>query len=143
MFLWVKVSFHSTMKNSYVSFIILRSEERLRRLQLMDEGVAQLFSYEMGARKVVGTVGALQFEVLQHRLLNEYGAKVQFSPVNIYKACWISGSDSEVDAFVKDKYRYIARDKEGKLVFMAETRAWLQMVQDNFPEVAFHFISEF
>ena len=112
-------------------------------LQLMDEGVAQLFSYEMGARKVVGTVGALQFEVLQHRLLNEYGAKVQFSPVNIYKACWISGSDSEVDAFVKDKYRYIARDKEGKLVFMAETRAWLQMVQDNFPEVAFHFISEF
>lgn len=112
-------------------------------LQLMDEGVAQLFSYEMGARKVVGTVGALQFEVLQHRLLNEYGAKVQFSPVNIYKACWISGSDSVVDAFVKDKYRYIARDKEGKLVFMAETRAWLQMVQDNFPEVEFHFISEF
>lgn len=112
-------------------------------LQLMDEGVAQLFSYEMGARKVVGTVGALQFEVLQHRLLNEYGAKVQFSPVNIYKACWISGSDSDIDAFVKDKYRYIARDKEGKLVFMAETRAWLQMVQDNFPEVEFHFISEF
>lgn len=112
-------------------------------LQLMDEGVAQLFSYEMGARKVVGTVGALQFEVLQHRLLNEYGAKVQFSPVSIYKACWISGSDSEVNAFVKDKYRYISRDKEGKLVFMAETRAWLQMVQDNFPDVEFHFISEF
>ena len=112
-------------------------------VQLMDEGVAQLFSYEMGARKVVGTVGALQFEVLQHRLLNEYGAKVQFSPVSIYKACWISGPEAEVDAFVKDKYRYIARDKEGKLVFMAETRAWLQMVQDNFPEVTFHFISEF
>ena len=111
--------------------------------QLMDEGVAQLFTYEMGARKVVGTVGALQFEVLQHRLLNEYRATVQFQPVNIYKACWIAGEEEKVDAFVKDKYRYIARDKEGKLVFIAETRAWLQMVQDNFPDITFHSISEF
>lgn len=113
-------------------------------LQLMDEGVAQLFTYEMGNRKVVGTVGALQFEVLQHRLQHEYNAKAQFVPVNIHKACWISSADrTKLDAFVKDKYRYIAKDKEGKLVFMAETKAWLQMVQDNFPEITFHFISEF
>ena len=113
-------------------------------MQLMDEGVAQLFSYEMGTRKVVGTVGALQFEVLQYRLQNEYGAKVQFAPVNIYKACWIHAEDeTKLNDFVKDKYRHIAKDKEGKLVFMAETRAWLQMVQDNFPDVQFHFISEF
>ncbi|MEQ8879904.1 MAG: EF-Tu/IF-2/RF-3 family GTPase, partial [Cyclobacteriaceae bacterium] len=112
--------------------------------QLMDEGVAQLFTYEMGARKFVGTVGALQFEVLQHRLLNEYKASARFEAVNIYKACWISAKDSsKLDAFVKDKYRHIARDKEGKLVFMAESKAWLQMVQDNFPEIEFHFISEF
>ncbi len=112
--------------------------------QLMDEGVAQLFSYEMGSRKVVGTVGALQFEVLQHRLLHEYNAKVRFDSVNIYKACWISSSDQvKLDAFVKDKFRHIAKDKEGKLVFMAESKAWLQMVQDNFPEINFHFISEF
>lgn len=111
--------------------------------QLMDEGVAQLFTFEMGSRKVVGTVGALQFEVLQYRLLNEYGANAKFESVNIYKACWISGDDDKVDAFVKDKYRHIAKDKEGKLVFMAETKAWLQMVQENFPDVQFHFISEF
>ena len=112
--------------------------------QLMDEGVAQLFTYEMGARKVVGTVGALQFEVLQHRLLNEYKASARFEAVNIYKACWISAKEqSKLDAFVKDKYRHIARDKEGKLVFMAESKAWLQMVQDNFPDIEFHFISEF
>ncbi len=113
-------------------------------LQLMDEGVAQLFSYELGSRKVVGTVGALQFEVLQYRLQHEYGAKVQMSPVNIYKACWISApKKADLDAFVKDKFRYIAKDKDGKLVFMAESKAWLQMVQDNFPEIQFHFTSEF
>jgi len=112
--------------------------------QLMDEGVAQLFTYEMGSRKVVGTVGALQFEVLQYRLLNEYNAKVSFSPINIYKACWIDASDKNIlEAFVKDKYRHIAKDKEDKLVFMAESKSWLQMVEDNFPNIQFHYISEF
>jgi len=112
--------------------------------QLMDEGVAQLFTYEMGTRKVVGTVGALQFEVLQYRLLNEYNAKVSFSPINIYKACWIDASDKNIlEAFVKDKYRHIAKDKEDKLVFMAESKSWLQMVEDNFPNIQFHSISEF
>ena len=112
--------------------------------QLMDEGVAQLFSFEMGSRKAVGVVGNLQFEVIQHRLKNEYGASCTFAPMNLYKACWISSKDKKkLDEFVKSKYRHIARDKDDKLVFMAETKAWLQMVQDNFPDIAFHFTSEF
>ena len=112
--------------------------------QLMDEGVAQLFTYEMGARKVVGTVGALQFEVIQHRLKHEYNASCDFVGTSLYKACWITAtSKKKLDEFVNSKFRYIARDKDGKLVFMAETRAWLQMVQDNFPDIQFHFTSEF
>jgi peptide chain release factor 3 len=112
--------------------------------QLMEEGVAQLFTYELGKRKAVGTVGALQFEVIQFRLKNEYGATVQFQPQNIYKACWISSKDQrKLNEFVDSKHRHIARDKDGKLVFMAESRAWLQMVQDNFPDISFHFTSEF
>ncbi len=46
--------------------------------QLMDEGVAQLFTLEMNGRKVVGTVGALQFEVIQYRLEHEYGGKCSY-----------------------------------------------------------------
>lgn len=112
--------------------------------QLMDEGLAQLFTFELGSRKVVGVVGMLQFEVMQHRLKNEYNATVRFDPINLYKACWISSKDpKQLDAFVKDKFRHIAKDKEGKLVFMAESRAWMQMVQDNFPDIEFHFVSEF
>ncbi len=138
-------SFSPELFREVINLDAMKSKQLEKGLnQLMDEGVAQLFTYEMGARKVVGTVGALQFEVLQYRLLNEYGANVKFEGVNIYKACWISSEDSsKLDAFVKDKYRHIAKDKEGKLVFMAETKAWLQMVQDNFPEIEFHFISEF
>jgi peptide chain release factor 3 len=112
--------------------------------QLMDEGVAQLFSYEMGARKVVGTVGQLQFEVIQYRLKHEYGATCNFSPMSLYKACWItSNNKKKMDEFIKSKYRHIAKDKDGKLVFMAETRQWLLMVQENFPDIQFHFTSEY
>lgn len=112
--------------------------------QLMEEGVAQLFTYELGSRKVVGTVGALQFEVIQHRLKHEYGASCDFMSMNLYKACWISSSDrKKLNEFVASKQRHIAKDKDGKLVFMAESRSWLTMVQDNFPEIEFHFTSEF
>ncbi|MTI22807.1 peptide chain release factor 3 [Fulvivirga sp. RKSG066] len=112
--------------------------------QLMEEGVAQLFSYELGARKVVGTVGALQFEVIQHRLKNEYNASCDFMPMNLYKACWIHSTDKKkLNEFIDSKFRHIAKDKDGKLVFMAESKAWLSMVQDNFPEIEFHFTSEF
>jgi len=113
-------------------------------LQLMEEGVAQLFTYELGNKKVVGVVGALQFEVIQFRLKNEYTASVQFAGQNIYKACWISSKNSKkLQGFIDSKQRHIARDKDGKLVFMAESKGWLQMVQENFPEIQFHFTSEF
>ncbi|MEM6642187.1 MAG: peptide chain release factor 3 [Bacteroidota bacterium] len=138
-------SFSPEMFREVINLDAMKSKQLEKGLsQLMDEGLAQLFTYELGARKVVGTVGALQFEVLQHRLLNEYGANARFESVNVFKACWISAEESgKLDAFVKDKQRHIARDKEGQLVFMAESKAWLQMVQDNFPEISFHFISEF
>jgi peptide chain release factor 3 len=112
--------------------------------QLMDEGVAQLFTYELGSKRVVGTVGALQYEVIQYRLENEYGAKCQFVSQKIYKACWIDSSDKKkLKEFVDSKYRHIAKDKDGKLVFMAESKSWLQMVEENFPDITFHFTSEF
>jgi peptide chain release factor 3 len=44
----------------------------------MDEGVAQLFTLEMNNRKIIGTVGALQYEVIQYRLEHEYGAKCTY-----------------------------------------------------------------
>ena len=112
--------------------------------QLMEEGLAQLFTYELGSRKVVGTVGVLQFEVIQYRLKNEYGATADFVSTPLYKACWISSDNKQkLDEFIKSKQRHIAKDKDGKLVFMAESKAWMRMVEDNFPEINFHSTSEF
>ena len=63
--------------------------------QLMDEGVAQLFTLEMNGRKVIGTVGALQYEVIQYRLEHEYGAKCTYENLNVHKACWVEPEECE------------------------------------------------
>lgn len=112
--------------------------------QLMDEGVAQLFTKEEDNRKIIGTVGALQFDVIQYRLEHEYGAKVQYEPVNLHKACWISCDDEKaLKEFLHRRRRDMARDKHDRLVFLAESAWALKMAQENHPKVQFHFKSEF
>ena len=138
-------SFSPEIFKEVINLDAMKSKQLEKGLkQLMEEGVAQLFTFELGARKAVGTVGNLQFEVIQYRLKHEYGASCKFVPMNIYKACWISSDDPQkLTAFIASKQRHIAKDKDGKLVFMAESKAWLQMVQENFPDIDFHFTSEF
>ena len=112
--------------------------------QLMDEGVAQLFVNQFNNRKIIGTVGQLQFEVIQYRLENEYNAKCKWEPVSLYKACWIESEDEEeLEAFKKRKYQYMAKDKEGRDVFLADSGYVLQMAQEDFKKIKFHFTSEF
>ncbi len=112
--------------------------------QLMDEGVAQLFVNQFNGRKLIGTVGQLQFEVIQYRLLHEYGAQCRWEPLSLYKACWIESDDNEtLEAFKKRKHQFMATDREGRDVFLADSNYVLQMAQSDFPEIKFHFTSEF
>ncbi len=112
--------------------------------QLMDEGVAQMFVNQFNNRKIIGTVGQLQFEVIQYRLENEYNAKCRWEPVHLYKACWIESDDAEeLAAFKKRKYQYMAKDKDGRDVFLADSGYVLQMAQEDFKHIKFHFTSEF
>ncbi len=112
--------------------------------QLMDEGVAQLFVNQFNGRKIIGTVGQLQFEVIQYRLENEYNARCRWEPLSLYKACWIESDDpEELEAFKKRKYQFMARDREGRDVFLADSNYVLQMAQNDFKHIRFHFTSEF
>jgi len=112
--------------------------------QLMNEGVAQLFVNQFNNRRIIGTVGQLQFEVIQYRLEHEYNAKCRWEPVHLYKACWIEADDAqELDNFKKRKYQYIAKDTEGRDVFLADSSYVLEMAQQDFKHIKFHFTSEF
>tara|TARA_B110000967_G_scaffold209440_1_gene265654 strand:+ start:522 stop:2114 length:1593 start_codon:yes stop_codon:yes gene_type:complete len=114
--------------------------------QLMDEGVAQLFVLEMNGRRVIGTVGALQYEVIQYRLEHEYGAKCTYENLNVHKACWVEPENiksEEFKEFKRVKQRYLAKDKQGQLVFLADSAFTIQMTQSKYPSVKLHFTSEF
>lgn len=112
--------------------------------QLMDEGVAQLFTNQFNGRKIIGTVGQLQFEVIQYRLLHEYGAQCRWEPINLYKACWIESENKEQLAeFKKRKAQYMAHDKDGRDVFLADSGYVLTMAQQDYQDIKFHFTSEF
>ena len=111
---------------------------------LTDEGVAQLFTNQFNGRKIIGTVGQLQFEVIQFRLEHEYAAKCRFEPLQMYKACWIESDNLKMLAEFKNrKHQKMAKDKLGRDVFMADSQFILQMAQDEFKDIKFHFTSEF
>lgn len=114
--------------------------------QLMDEGVAQLFTLEMNGRKVIGTVGALQYEVIQYRLEHEYGAKCSYETFPAFKACWVAPENpknEEFLEFMRVKQKFMAKDKYGQLVFLADSEFSIQMTQQKYPSVKLHFTSEF
>ncbi len=115
--------------------------------QLMDEGVAQLFILELNGRKIIGTVGALQFEVIQYRLEHEYGAKCSYENINIFKACWIGqtsvNSEKEFLDFKKLKHKFLAKDKRGNLVYLADSKFSLELAQQKYSSLKFHQKSEF
>ncbi len=112
--------------------------------QLMNEGVAQMFINQFNNRRIIGTVGQLQFEVIQYRLEHEYNAKCRWEPVHLYKACWIESDDAdEMENFKKRKYQYMAKDIEGRDVFLADSSYVLSMAEQDFKHIKFHFTSEF
>lgn len=112
--------------------------------QLTDEGVAQLFTQQPGNRRFVGAVGELQFEVIQYRLLHEYGASCRFEPINMTRACWLrSTNQQKLEDFIRFKHSNVVYDKDGHIVYLAPSDWFLKMERENNPEIEFHFNSEF
>ena len=111
--------------------------------QLTDEGVAQLFTQFGGNKKIIGCVGDLQFEVIQYRLLNEYGAACEFRVLPFYKACWLTSTDQQkLDEFLRFKQANSAEDKDGNPVYLAQSEWFLNTEIQNNPAIKFHFTSE-
>ncbi len=111
--------------------------------QLTDEGVAQLFTQFGGTKKIIGCVGELQFEVIQYRLLQEYGAAVEFRSLPFYKACWLTSEDQKkLDDFLRFKQQNSGEDKDGNPVYLAQSEWFLNTEISNNPDIQFHFSSE-
>jgi len=105
---------------------------------LTDEGLAQLFVQNYGNKKVVGVVGELQFDVLKYRLLNEYGASIDFVTMPAYKAFWLKYENkNDIQDLLNIRSHSLYNDKNGNLVFIADTDFSLKMAMDKNPNVKF------
>ncbi|RAP39042.1 peptide chain release factor 3 [Candidatus Marinamargulisbacteria bacterium SCGC AAA071-K20] len=110
--------------------------------QLCEEGVAQLF-INQDSKRIIGCVGALQYEVIQYRLENEYNAKCRFDPLNYTKATWITAEDPTViKDFARSRYSQIVTDSEQRNVYLAETKWSLEREIREQAAITFHFSSE-
>ncbi len=111
--------------------------------QLTEEGVAQLFVQQPGNRKIVGTVGELQFEVISFRLEHEYGAKAAFRMLTFKRSSWVTSTDKKkLGEMMQRRAHNIATDKEGNPVFLADNDFMINLAKRDFPDVEFHTTSE-
>jgi peptide chain release factor 3 len=127
---------------------LVNTSEKAKQLekgvkQLCDEGVAQLFMQDQGRKKIIGTVGQLQFDVIQYRLIHEYGADCIFRPLNIFKACWITSENrKQFDEFVNYKADLIGYDKNDNPVYFAESEWMINYYIKQYPDIKFHYTSD-
>ena len=105
--------------------------------QLAEEGATQLFRPLANNDLILGAVGTLQFDVVAHRLENEYDVDVAFEPCEYSTARWLRGSDTDLKQLT-DKYGYnVALDGANEYVYLAPTRVNLQLTEERFPDVRF------
>lgn len=112
-------------------------------MQLTDEGLAQLFVQQPGNRKIIGTVGELQYDVIKFRLQHEYGAKCDFMSLRFIKACWLRCENKkDLQNFMNSWSGSIAFDKSNNPVFLAESEWMLKIAGEANPGIQFHRSSE-
>jgi peptide chain release factor 3 len=126
----------------------LKDPLRMKALQkglqeLCEEGASQLFKPLANNDLIVGAVGVLQFDVVAHRLKNEYNVECVFENVNVATARWVESADEKKFAeFQKKAHDNLAVDGDGNLAYIAPTRVNLELTIERWPEVEFHSTRE-
>jgi peptide chain release factor 3 len=127
---------------------ILKDPLRMKALQkgldqLCEEGATQLFRPLKNNDLILGAVGILQFEVVAHRLKNEYGVECQFESVTVATARWVECEDNAmIERFRTRAHENLGEDQGGSLVYIAPTRVNLDLAIEKWPEIEFHSTRE-
>ena len=128
--------------------VVLKNPLRTKQLQqglaqLGEEGAIQVFKPEMGGNMLLGAVGQLQFEVVQHRLKGEYDADIRLEGSQYTGARWISAdSAAELREFVNAYPQRMAKDAADTLAFLCTSPYDVRLAQERFPKIHFHPLRE-
>ncbi|TGG90366.1 peptide chain release factor 3 [Natronospirillum operosum] len=112
-------------------------------VQLAEEGAVQVFRPLRNNDLIVGAVGALQFDVVVHRLRTEYKVEALYESINVATARWVmADSERELEKFRDKAYDNLALDGANNLTYIAPTMVNLQLAIERHPEVRFLAIRE-
>jgi len=121
---------------------VLKDPLKLKALQkglaqLCEEGATQLFKPLRNNDLILGAVGPLQFEVVEHRLRDEYKADCVFEPIKVATARWVEGDDKMLEDFQKKAHDNLALDHGQSLVYIAPTKVNLNLTEERWPDLRF------
>jgi peptide chain release factor 3 len=128
--------------------VILKNPLRTKQLQqgldqLGEEGAIQVFKPEAGGAMLLGAVGQLQFEVVQHRLKAEYDCDVRLESCQYTSARWITADTSaELREFTYAYPQRMATDAANALAYLCTSPYDVRLAQERFPKIHFHPLRE-
>ena len=128
--------------------VLLNNPLRTKQLQqgleqLGEEGAIQVFKPEAGGAMLLGAIGQLQFEVVQHRLKTEYDCDVRLEGCQYTGARWITAdTPAELREFTNAYPQRMARDAAGTLAYLCTSPYDVRLAQERFPKIHFHPLRE-
>lgn len=128
---------------------VLKDPLRLKALQkgliqLCEEGATQLFRPMRNNDLILGAVGILQFDVVAHRLRDEYGVECVFEAINVQTARWVNCEDEKMLAdFQRKAHDSLAIDHSEALVYIATSRVNLTLTEERWPDIQFSATREY
>jgi peptide chain release factor 3 len=128
--------------------VVLKNPLRTKQLQqglaqLGEEGAIQVFKPDAGGNMLLGAVGQLQFEVVQHRLKAEYDADVRLEGCQYTGARWITADNTaDLRAFTDAYPLRLAHDAADTLAYLCTSPYDVRLAQERFPKIHFHPLRE-
>ena len=123
--------------------VMLKDPLKLKALrtglaQLCEEGATQLFRPLRNNDLILGAIGPLQFEVVAHRLRDEYKVECQFESVNVSTVRWVDANDKKkLEEFRQKAHDNLALDNSDCLVYIAPSKVNLDLTEERWPEIGF------
>ena len=111
--------------------------------QLTLEGAVQVFwltdstTYD----PILGAVGQLQFEVVEHRLKNDYGVDIHMEPLNFKLVRWLEADHESIKKMQLSRNTRTGADNWEHPVMLFPGQWDLDFAREKNPGVAFHALS--
>lgn len=102
--------------------------------QLSEEGVVHVFEVPngVGNELLLGTVGVLQFEVVEHRMREEYSVELIKTPVAYYCARWLPNNRTDIIAKLESSYStHVTKDLEENPIVLFDSMYALNQAEEK------------